>query len=86
MNQDLEASATALGVREVFAYPMGLSNPNIKQSLLETGFTLAVTQQSGYATPDSDPLLLPRFLISSERYAQNIIDEILQNQFNDQLP
>jgi hypothetical protein len=78
MNQDLEASATAIGAREVFAYPMGLSNPNIVQALKDTNFNLAVTLTAGYVTPKSKALELPRFNISSNQNSSRIISEILE--------
>jgi hypothetical protein len=78
MVQDLETSATTLGVREVFAYPQGLTNPSINQALVDTGFALAVTQSEGFVTVDSDPLSLPRFVIEASQNSTYIIDNIVQ--------
>jgi len=46
-----------------FAYPFGVVSPALLQALSESGFRLAFTTEPGLATPDSDPLLVPRIAI-----------------------
>ena len=56
---DMEASAAALGVKEVMAYPFGHYNDTAKEGLREAGFEMARTIEPGYVTIGTDKLALP---------------------------
>ena len=54
-----QASAAALGVKEVMAYPFGHYNDTAKEGLREAGFEMARTIEPGYVTIGTDKLALP---------------------------
>ncbi|MDN3494870.1 polysaccharide deacetylase family protein [Planococcus sp. APC 4015] len=56
---DMEASATALGVKEVMAYPFGHHNDTAKEGLRQAGWEMARTIEPGYVTIGTDKLALP---------------------------
>ncbi len=56
---DLEASASALGVKEVVAYPYGHYNDTTKQGVAQAGFEMGRTIEPGYVHIGTDKLALP---------------------------
>jgi peptidoglycan/xylan/chitin deacetylase (PgdA/CDA1 family) len=43
-----------------FSYPVGKYNDSVIKTLKDEGFTLAFTTEHGWATSDTDPMLIPR--------------------------
>ncbi len=69
LKTELEASRetleSALGSEvRAFAYPQGDYNRRVTAAVRAAGYTTAVTVDQGRAGPESDPLLLPRLLVS----------------------
>jgi peptidoglycan/xylan/chitin deacetylase (PgdA/CDA1 family) len=48
-----------------FAYPQGDYNPRVLAAVKHAGYTTATTVDQGRATPRSNPLALPRLLVSN---------------------
>jgi len=49
-----------------FAYPAGKFDARVEAATRAADFTLAVTTRPGWATPDDDPLALPRVRVSGD--------------------
>ena len=56
-----------------FAYPQGDYDPRVVRAVCDAGYTTATTVDQGRAGPHSDPLRLPRLLVSN-----NISPEIMR--------
>ena len=66
ISADIEKSlAGPLTLSNVFAYPFGGHSENAIYALQKAGFDIAFIVRDGYVTVDSDPLMLPRFDITS---------------------
>jgi len=73
---DLMASQKLLGLSEVFCYPFGDYNNFTKNMLIETGYKLAVTTNSGRVYPGMDPLILPRVRMSRGESLNSFISKV----------
>ena len=60
----IEIEEKLKGACELFAYPNGNWNSEVRAAVAETGFRLAFTTQPGEWMPASDPLLIPRINLS----------------------
>ena len=61
---DLRASAAALGVGQVVAYPFGHYNDTAKQGVAQAGFEMARTIEPGYVRAGTDKLAMPTVRIN----------------------
>jgi len=62
-----------------FAYPHGAHTPAAVSALTEAGIRFAFTTRTGYLHRASDPMLIPRFAITSDMSMEKFIDIVNGN-------